>query len=138
MASAAFEFLRANIAAPPFHALLDVELVSLDETSGDVRMRLPITQQLRRDPNRPEVHGGVLAALADMAGHAVVAAKLGHGVPTIDMRVDYLRMAAGAYLIAHGSLIKLGRSIAVADARILDDQDRVVATGRAAYSTKAG
>lgn len=136
MSSDDFEFLRANVAAPPFHRMLAIELLDLDPASGAVRMRLPVRHDFLRDPARPEVHGGVIAALADMAGHAAVAAKVRHGVPTIDMRVDYLRMAAGAHLLAIGTPVKIGRSIGVADVRILDDADRLVATGRGAYSTR--
>ncbi|MEO7403509.1 MAG: PaaI family thioesterase [Burkholderiales bacterium] len=138
MPSEAFEFLQANVAAPPFHQLLKVELLDVDEATGAVRMRLPVRYDFLRDPARPEIHGGVIAAFADMAGHAVIAAQVRHGVPTIDMRVDYLRLAAGEFLIACGSLVKLGRSISVADVRILDDADRLVATGRGAYSSRSG
>ncbi len=138
MPTSTFEFLAANIAHPPLHRWLKPELVSVDESTSEVRLRLPIREEFRRDPDRPDVHGGIIAALADMAGHAAVAARVMHGVPTIDIRVDYLRMAAGTALNASATLVKCGRSIAVADIRITDDADRLVAIGRGAFSTREG
>jgi uncharacterized protein (TIGR00369 family) len=80
----------------------------------------------------------MIAVLADIAGHAVVAARLRHGVPTIDLRVDYLRMASGDFLLASAKPVKLGKTIAVVDIRITDEQARLVAVGRATYMTREG
>ena len=51
------------------------------------------------------------------------------------MRVDYLRLAGGTQLLSTATVVKLGRTIAVSDVRIVDDQQRLVAIGRAAYVT---
>lgn len=138
MSNATFEFLADNIARPPLHQWMKPQLLAVDDGSGEVRIRLPVRTEFRRDPDRPEVHGGIISALADIAGHAAVAARVKHGVPTIDLRVDFLRPAAGSALIAVATLVKCGRSIAVADIQITDDSDRLVAVGRGAFSTKEG
>jgi uncharacterized protein (TIGR00369 family) len=138
MSSESFEFLAASIAAPPLHRWLQPELVSLEEGSGQVELRLSLRPEFRRDPARPEIHGGMIAVLADIAGHAVVAARLRHGVPTVDLRVDYLRMASGDFLLASAKPVKLGKTIAVVDIRITDEQARLVAVGRATYMTREG
>jgi uncharacterized protein (TIGR00369 family) len=88
-----------------------------------------------RLPDRPELHGGVVAAMVDIAGHAAIAAKVLHTVATIDMRVDFLRLAGGTELVAVANVIKLGRTIGVVDVRVSDDQKALVAIGRAAYVT---
>jgi uncharacterized protein (TIGR00369 family) len=80
----------------------------------------------------------VIASLIDIAGHAAIAAKLQHGVPTIDLRIDYLRMAAGRELRAAAALLKLGRTVGVVDVRVTDDQGKLVAAGRGTFSTRAG
>ena len=103
-----------------------------------MQLRLPVRDEFRRDPARPEVHGGILAMFADIAGHAAVAARLRHGVPTVDLRVDYLRMAGGDFLCARATPLKLGRTLAVVDIRITDDQERLVAVGRGTYLTREG
>jgi uncharacterized protein (TIGR00369 family) len=136
MAEAVFDFLSANVGAPPLHRWLKPELVSVDESSGGVELRLPVRAEFRRDSTRPEIHGGILAMLADIAGHAAVAARLRHGVPTVDLRIDYLRMAAGDFLSACATPVKVGRTLAVVDIRITDDQARLVAVGRGTYLTR--
>lgn len=134
----AFDFLAASIAAPPLHHWLGPELISVEAQSGHVKLRLPLRAEFRRDPGRPEVHGGVLAVFADIAGHAVVAARLRHGVPTVDLRIDFLRMAAGRFLTAAARPVKLGKTLAVVDIDLSDDQARLVAVGRGTYLTREG
>ncbi|MGH8240249.1 MAG: PaaI family thioesterase, partial [Steroidobacteraceae bacterium] len=41
----------------------------------------------------------MIASLVDIAGDFALIAVLGHGVPTINFRVDYLRPAVGTDLI---------------------------------------
>lgn len=135
MPQEAFEFVKNNMAGTPFHQWLLPELLEVVADEGIVRIRLPIRQEFCRMPERPELHGGIIAAIADITGHAAIASQLFHSVATIDMRVDYLRLAAGTELIATGTVIKLGRTIGVADVRIMDDKDKLVATSRASYVT---
>jgi uncharacterized protein (TIGR00369 family) len=128
-----FEFVRDNIAQTPFHQWLLPRLIAVDEKAGSVTIHLAIRPELCRVSGRPEVHGGVIAAMVDITGHAAIAAKLHHSVATIDLRVDYLRLAGGTELRAVGTTVKVGRTIGIVDIRINDDQDRAVAIGRAAY-----
>jgi uncharacterized protein (TIGR00369 family) len=130
-----FEFVRDNIAQTPFHQWLLPELLAVDEQAGSVTLRLAVRPEFCRLPGRPELHGAVVAAMVDISGHASVAAKVHHSVATIDMRVDYLRLAAGSELVAVATAVKVGRTIGVADVRITDDQKRLVAIGRAAFVT---
>lgn len=136
MSETAADYLRDSLAAPPFHQWLKPEVASVDESG--VTVRLPLRPEFRRHPERPEIHGGVIASLIDIAGHAAVAAALRHGVPTIDLRIDYLRMAAGSELRAAATLLKLGRTLGVVDVRVTDDEGRLVAAGRGSFSTRAG
>ena len=103
---------------------------------GVVKVRTRgVNPEFGRLPGRPELHGAIVAAMVDISGHAAIAAKLLHSVATIDMRVDYLRLADGTELMATATVIKIGRTIGVVDVRISDDQKRLVAIGRAAYVT---
>ena len=121
--------------ATPFHQWLLPELIEVDEAADSVTIRLPIRPEFCRLPGRPELHGAIVAAMVDITGHAAIAAKLRHSVATVDMRVDYLRLAGGRSSIAVATVVKLGRTIGVVDVRIDDDQERLVAIGRAAYVT---
>jgi uncharacterized protein (TIGR00369 family) len=127
--------LRAEMERPPYHAVLRPQPVAADAESGTVTIRLPYREEFRRAPDAPGYHGGVIAALIDLAGHAAVAVTVGRMVPTIDLRIDFLRAPAGGDLTARGKLLRAGRSIARADVEILDDTNNVVAVGRGTYST---
>ena len=135
MSQDAFEFVKNNMAETPFHQWLLPELIEAVADKGIVRIRLPIRPEFGRMPGRPELHGGVIAALCDIAGHAAIASQLFHSVATIDMRVDYLRLAGGAEINAVGTVVKVGRTIGVVDVQLRDDEERLVAISRASYVT---
>ena len=113
----------------PFQRLLGLEMVRAED--GMVEMRLPWRDELGRD----WFHGGVISALIDIAGDYAIASKLGRGVATIDLRVDYLRPARRGDLRALARAVKVGRTVGVADVELRDANDAVVAVGRCAYST---
>jgi uncharacterized protein (TIGR00369 family) len=117
----------------PFHRLLGLEMVRAED--GVVEMRLPWRDELGRDDGSDWFHGGVISALIDIAGDYAIASKLGRGVPTIDLRVDYLRPARRGDLRALARAVKVGRTVGVADVELRDANDAVVAIGRCAYST---
>jgi uncharacterized protein (TIGR00369 family) len=130
-----FETLAAMVKCCPFHEWLGVELVSLDATG--IAIRMPWRAEFVSDPERGYAHGGVLASLIDLAADYAVAARLGRGAPTIDMRVDYHRAAMPGPLIARAAVIKVGGTLATAEARVLDEHDELVASGRALFFTRA-
>jgi len=84
------------------------------------------------------VHGGVLAALVDLTADQAIAAKLGHALPTIDMRADFHRRALPGRLRSRGALVRLGRTVVTADAWIFDDAGALVASGRGVYLNRGG
>jgi uncharacterized protein (TIGR00369 family) len=63
---------------------------------------------------------------------------LGHGVPTINFRVDYLRPALHADLLACARVRKAGRTIGVVDIDVTDSDSRLIAIGRGCYGTQQG
>ena len=127
-----FAALARLVVAPPFHAWLGVRLVALSES--EVTISMPWRAEFVSSPTARYTHGGVIAALVDLAADYAIAAKLGRGVPTIDMRVDFHTAAeAGEELVARASVIKLGRTLATAEARILGAEGRLVASGRGVY-----
>lgn len=129
--------LRHEMEMPPFHQVLRPQAVEADPEKGIVVISLGFRDELRRLPNEKSYHGGVIATLIDLAGHAAVAVKIGRMAPTIDLRIDYLRPADGSNLTATAKLIRAGRSVARVDIEITDDQGRQIAIGRGTYSTGA-
>ncbi|MDQ2983436.1 MAG: PaaI family thioesterase [Actinomycetota bacterium] len=118
----------------PFHVFLALEFES--EEPGTAEVRMPFREELVSDPDVPYLHGGVIASLLDIAGDYAIATKLGRGVPTIDMRVDFLKTAGREPLVARARVVRLGRSVGVADAEVVNESAEVLALGRILYSTR--
>jgi uncharacterized protein (TIGR00369 family) len=59
------------------------------------------------------------------------------GLPTIDMRVDYHRVAMPGDLIARGKVVRFGSQFATAEAEIIDLDGKLIASGRGTYLTAA-
>ena len=78
------------------------------------------------------VHGGVIATLLDSAVGCAVHTKLPAGVvyTTLEIKVNYIRPArAGIGRIrAEGRAVHVGRRSAVAEGRVLDRNDTLLAT----------
>jgi uncharacterized protein (TIGR00369 family) len=117
----------------PYHRFLGLEFALKD---GVAEVRMPFREELVSDPDVPYLHGGVIASLLDTAGDYAVAAQLGRGVPTIDMRVDFLKTAGREPLVAEARVVKLGRSVAIADAEVRNEQGELLAIGRILFSTR--
>ncbi len=127
------------ISGSPFIRFMGLELVSLDAGIGEVAMKMPIRPEFERGgPMNGQFHGGPIAALIDTVGDFAVALLVRGAVPTINFRVDYLRPSTGPYLVARARVRRSGRTVAVVDVDILDDQDRLTAVGRACYSAQTG
>ena len=121
----------------PFHQWLKPEVSEVAADDSEVVIKLALRRELNRDEEGSGVHGGVISALIDIAGHAAIAARTRHGIPTVDMRVDYLRMAVGKELTAKAKNIKFGRTLGLVDVSVFDDEQRLVATGRCQYLTRS-
>jgi uncharacterized protein (TIGR00369 family) len=123
----------AILARAPFHKFLGLRLLQFGDGSAEILM--PFREEVISNPDIPYIHGGVIASLLDIAGDFAVVSQLGRGVPTIDMRVDYLRTAGRENLLAVARVIKLGRTLATADAEVRREDGKTIALGRILYST---
>ena len=59
---------------------------------------------------------------------------VGGGVPTINLRIDYLRPAVGSVLTGTARVRRAGRTVALVDVDVYDEQRVLVAVGRGTYS----
>ncbi|PXY18592.1 PaaI family thioesterase [Prauserella endophytica] len=87
-------------------------------------------------PKGEPTHGGILAALVDVAADWALYSRTGRGVPTIDLRVDYHRAAAPGDLTVRGEVVNFGRQISVAEATVINADGVLIASGRGVYLTK--
>lgn len=129
--------MQAMLDGSPFSRLLAMRAVSFDREQQQVLIAMPLTPDAERAPGTGQFHGGALASLIDVAGDFGIALVLGGGVPTINLRVDYLRPAIGD-VTATATVRRAGRTIGVADIDVTDAQDRLVAVGRGCYAMTVG
>lgn len=127
------EELQARVLEAPFHRWLDLRVSEAGD--GSVTLVMPWREELVSDPGIRYTHGGILAALVDIAGDYAIATKLGRGIPTIDMRIDYHKAALPGDLTARGAVIKMGRTVSTAGAELFDAQGALIASGRGVYFT---
>lgn len=126
--------LDRQIEGPPFHHWLKPVARGVDAAEKSVYVAIDFRPELGHMKGSDAFHGGVIAALADITGHATVAVWQGSATPTISLQVEYLSLARGQTLLACGRLRKLGRSIGRADVELSVD-GRLVALARGTFST---
>ena len=96
----------------PFMRFLGLEVVRAEK--GVIEVRLPFREEFLRHDGSDWLHGGVVSSLADIVGDYAVITETGQGVPTIDLRVDYLRPARRGDLLAVGRTLRVGKTVSVA------------------------
>lgn len=85
------------------------------------------------------VHGGVLAALVDIAMLQALFSTFGpddEAAGTADLNITYLRPALGRRIYAEATVIKKGRQLAVTEVEIKDEEGRLCAKGRTLYAIR--
>ena len=125
------DYMRAiaggEIPPPPIALVLDMSIVEVDPGRAVFELE-PGEHQFNPIGS---VHGGVLATLLDSAMGCAVHAMLpaGTGYTTLELKVNFLRRVTTetGRLRCEGSVIHLGRTVATAEARITDGEDRLVA-----------
>ncbi len=128
------ETVERLLTTPAYHRWLGLELVRA--APGEVEIAMDCRDELTADVDGSYVHGGILATLLDVAGDFALVTELGVGLPTIDLRVDYLRPARpGDRLLATGTVVRRGRSLGVADAVVTNGDGKKLAVARGLYST---
>jgi uncharacterized protein (TIGR00369 family) len=133
LATPAFADLAVMVTNSPFHAWLGVRLKRLD--ADEIEIAMPWREEFVSDPVARYTHGGVIAALIDLAADYAIAARIGRGVPTVDMRVDFHKAAMPGPLNAVARVIKLGGTLATAGAEVFDEKGALIASGRGLYLT---
>ena len=118
------------MSSPPFQHHLGIETV---EASGG-RSLLTFKFKPEYGNRKGDVHGGILATLADLAMSQAIRSEATTiaGMSTINMTVNYLDTASGD-LITRGRAIKIGRTIAVGEATCETADGRVVAHATGAF-----
>ncbi len=135
MSPTAFAEASRIVNRSPLNRWLGMSVLRVDDDG--IALGIRWREELISNPDIRSTHGGILATLIDAAGDYAVALKVGVPVPTIDMHVDFHRVAKPGDLRAEGQVIHLGRRFATAHARVLDTEGNLIASGRALYLVPA-
>ena len=127
------EEAQALVDRGPYLRWLGVQVTTFEESSIEVKASW--REDWVANPSLQQTHGGILAALIDFAADFALVPHLGRMVPTIDVRVDYHRLAKPGDLTVKGRVIKLGRQFSVCEAEIRDAAGELIASGRGTYVT---
>ena len=127
------ERVQELVTRGPFHRWLGLKVVAVHDDG--IELTATWREEWVVNPDRGYTHGGVLAALVDLAADWAMVKKLGRGVPTIDLRVDYHAAAMPGDLAARGKVVRLGGQFSTAEAHIYDSNGKLVASGRGTYFT---
>jgi uncharacterized protein (TIGR00369 family) len=127
------EKVQELVTRAPFHKWLGLKVTALRDDG--IELTAAWREEWVVNPERGYTHGGVLAALIDLGADWAMVKKLGRGVPTIDLRVDYHSAAMPGDLTVRGRAIRLGSQFATAEAQVYDAQGKLIASGRGTYFT---
>ena len=125
--------LQSRILQAPYHRWLGLQLLGVGEDS--IEIKASWREEWVVSVERRYTHGGIIAALIDLAADWALAGKLGRAVPTIDTRVDYHKAAMPGDLTAKGKVIRLGNQFSVCEASVFDQDGQLCASGRGTYFT---
>ena len=81
------------------------------------------------------MHGSVyFKMLDDAAFFAANSVEIQHFVLTADFRIDLLRPCTGGVITSKGSIVRAGRQDILAESKLYDAQERLLATGVGRFS----
>jgi uncharacterized protein (TIGR00369 family) len=127
------ERVQELVTRAPYHKWLGLRVLALHDDG--IELAATWREEWVVNPERRYTHGGVLAALVDLGADWAMVKKLGRGVPTIDLRVDYHSPAMPGDLVIRGKVVRLGSQVSTAEAHVYDAQNKLVASGRGTYFT---
>lgn len=117
-----------------FRQLIGVRIQQISK--GSAVLTLPFNEKLLQSGNR--VHGGVLSVLIDSVIGTAIRTVLEDDTfgATAEMNINYFRPVTKGAIQAKGKVVNKGRFLVVGIGDILDEEGRLLATGRATYAIK--
>ena len=87
------------------------------------------------------VHGGVFTSIVDSAAYWSLHFGIEDdctGMISVDLKLNFLAPASSGKLIAEGSQIKLGKTLGYAEARVSNEEGRILAHGTSTLMVRPG
>lgn len=127
--------VRETLEALPHFRELGLEVSEFER--GRCTLRIDPSPRLIGNPDTGALHGGVITTLLDSAGGvaAFSVIRRGQTVATLDLRIDYLRMAApGPAIYGRAECYRLTRSVAFIRGVAFCDERKPVASFAADFA----
>lgn len=123
------EAVAKRVNGSPYFRLLSMEIVSLE--LGRSLLRATIEEKHLQPYGI--VHGGVYSSMIDAAGFWASYTEIEEplGLTTVEMKLNYLAPATQGIFMAEGQVVKTGKTICLSQARITDQDGRLLAQGTA-------
>ena len=123
--------LRARFAGGDFSQWMGLELVSIGDGSSEIRLQL---QQHHLNPGGI-AHGGVVAAMLDVAAGVAHRTKIGFDANhvTIQLHINYMKPVRLGVVTARGASLQSGRRIGHAESTLYDEDNRALARANATF-----
>ena len=132
------EDIQRHFDGSPFMSFLGLRVVGVDHDKAEITVTMPMRPEIERRAGTAQFHGGPIASFIDCVGDFAVALVVGGGVPTINIRIDYLKPAVGASITGTARVRRSGRTVTVADIDVYDEAGALVAVGRGTYASQRG
>ena len=109
---------------------LNMRILRLDK--GECEAHIP--REKKWDGIFETFHGGILATIADSITCWAILTEIGSesNVATTDFNIRFLRPCKTG-VRCYAKVIKVGRTMSIAEAKIFDDQDKLVAISQVNY-----
>lgn len=132
-----FDYLKKTFELCPFHHHMSLELEVV--AKGTVRVWVRYKPEL--DQAMGIFHGGVFAATLDTATYYAALSHYGRGgrLPlTQEYKINLMGTARQEDVVATATLLKAGRTVAVAEAKLHSESGKLLAAGMASFIVPAG
>lgn len=128
--------IQERLKVAPYNRFLNLDVIDANEEHIKVRLPFQDVFCAGSEERGWYIHGGVIASFIDVVGDFVFVPAYGQPLPTIDLRIDYLRAAGREDLFAEATHIKKGKTLAVSNIVISNEDGRQIAVGRGLYSAQ--
>ncbi len=121
------EAIKGVVNTSPYFRLISMEIKNLEFG----HTRLEVTLEEKHLQPFGMVHGGVFASLVDAAAYWALYAEVDEGkwMTTVEMKLNFLAPAQAGKLVAEGRRIKLGRTLGLGEASVVDEEGKLLAHG---------
>lgn len=133
----------------PFDMVLGLTVSSLSQKCACLTFGMK--EHLIGNVDSQVLHGGAIATVLDAVGSAVLTYNILHklkgtsiddrvkrlkGVPTVDLRIDYLSPGLGKSFKAMAWILRIGNNVAVTRMELRNEDDLLIAVGTGSYLIK--